>query len=378
MNTRIQVEHPVTEEITGIDLIDQQIRIARGETLPKQLDRDVIQGHAIELRLYAEQPGKNFQPSPGRINYIEFSGNNAVRIESCLQAGDRIEPDFDPMLMKLIVKGKNRSNAIDKLHSALENNYVQGVHTNKNFLLALLRDKAFLDNQVSTEYVNSFLKKYTSESDTHEDLLIHALAGLYLTLEVRDNKLTERRFNVSDMGFWRARKKLRIKVNQQIFEFTHFGKQENQFFASHLGDQLKITVADRNTNNLVVHLHDKTWYFVYSWCSDQNTLYLSSNSLDTKIIRSDWLSQENIERKNKQSATKNSDTLVRAPLNGRIVKLNCIPKDVIDKGESILSIESMKMENEIRLPYRGRVAEVFVSEGTVVKEGDLLIELEKT
>lgn len=156
MNTRIQVEHPVTEAITGVDLVEAQIRHALGENVEGELTQPSIQrnGHAIEARLYAESPEKKFMPAPGLIEALELPRVEGVRIDTGFVAGDRVTPFYDPMIMKIIAHGKDRAEAVVRLEKALTELKISGLKTNRQFLLRVLAEPAYLDANVNTRFID--------------------------------------------------------------------------------------------------------------------------------------------------------------------------------------------------------------------------------
>ncbi|HPG00475.1 MAG TPA: acetyl-CoA carboxylase biotin carboxylase subunit [Kiritimatiellia bacterium] len=158
MNTRIQVEHPVTEEITGVDLVKEQISVAMGNKLSFS-EKDVHpSGHSIELRINAEDPYKNFTPSPGKITFLNFPGGPGIRVDSHVYNGYTISPHYDSMIGKLIVKGKNRKEAIAKMARALSEFYIEGVHTTAPLGQAVLSDARFARGEYNTAFLESFVK----------------------------------------------------------------------------------------------------------------------------------------------------------------------------------------------------------------------------
>ncbi|MDO4554147.1 MAG: acetyl-CoA carboxylase biotin carboxylase subunit, partial [Lachnospiraceae bacterium] len=159
MNTRIQVEHPVTEMVTGIDLIKEQIRVAAGEKLTITQDQVKIQGHALECRINAEDPEKNFRPCPGRVEDVHFPGGMGIRVESALYSGYQIPPFYDSMVVKLIVHDKTRELALAKMRSALGELIIQGVTTNIDFQYDLINDEDFVKGSVDTGFIERFQKK---------------------------------------------------------------------------------------------------------------------------------------------------------------------------------------------------------------------------
>lgn len=160
MNTRIQVEHPVTELVTGIDMIKEQIRIAAGEKLRFAQKDIVIKGHAIECRINAENPEKNFMPSPGRITNIHLPGGNGVRVDTHIYTDYKVPPNYDSMLLKLIVCGNDRNEAIQKMRSALGELVIEGIDTNIDFEYDIVNNKAFETGKVSTDFIETYFPGY--------------------------------------------------------------------------------------------------------------------------------------------------------------------------------------------------------------------------
>ena len=157
MNTRIQVEHPVTEAVTGLDLIKEQIRIASGEKLPFSQDDICLRGHAMECRINAENPDKNFMPCPGTIQDSHFPGGNGVRIDSAVYNGYQIPPNYDSMIAKVIVHGANREEALQKMRSALDEMVIEGVDTNKEYQMQIIEHQVFREGKQDTSFIEKYL-----------------------------------------------------------------------------------------------------------------------------------------------------------------------------------------------------------------------------
>lgn len=160
MNTRIQVEHPVTEMVTGLDLIKEQIRIAAGEPLDITQDDVRLSGHAIECRINAENPAKNFMPCPGKITNVHVPGGNGVRIDSHIYGDYKIPPNYDSMLLKLIVHGSDRESAIAKMRSALGELVIEGIETNLDFLYEILSHEAYQKGDTDTHFIPTYFSEY--------------------------------------------------------------------------------------------------------------------------------------------------------------------------------------------------------------------------
>ena len=163
MNTRIQVEHPVTEMVTGMDLIREQIRIAAGEPLLVTQDQIRIEGHAIECRINAENPSRHFMPCPGLITNVHTPGGNGVRVDSHIYCDYRVPPNYDSMLLKLIVHGKDRKSAIAKMRSALGELVIEGIETNLDFQYEILEHEAFENGDTDTHYIPAYFPEYGKE-----------------------------------------------------------------------------------------------------------------------------------------------------------------------------------------------------------------------
>ena len=159
MNTRIQVEHPITEERTGIDLVKEQIRIAGGEKLKYKQKEIEFRGHVIECRINAENPAKNFMPSPGKIGEINLPGGNGVRVDTAIYSGYVIPPNYDSMIAKIITHGTSRNEAISKMKRALEELVVDGIETNRDFLFEIIRNPDFIRGSFDTSFIEKQILK---------------------------------------------------------------------------------------------------------------------------------------------------------------------------------------------------------------------------
>ena len=159
MNTRIQVEHPKKENITGIDIVKEQIKIAQGEKLPFTQNEIEIKGHSIECRINAENPEENFRPSPGKITEMHFPGGNGVRVDSAIFTGYEVTPYYDSMLAKLIVYGDNRQEAINKMRSALGEVVIEGIDTNIDYEYEIINNEKFISGDFDVDFIEQFNKQ---------------------------------------------------------------------------------------------------------------------------------------------------------------------------------------------------------------------------
>ena len=170
MNTRVQVEHPVSEMVTGIDIIKEQIRIAAGEKLPYTQKQIAVKGHAIECRINAENPFKNFAPSPGKINFCYTPGGYGVRVDSHVYNGYTIPPYYDSMIGKLIVHGKNRQEAIARMRRALEEYIIDGVSTTIPFEQFIMNTKEFTEGHYNTGFIDTVMQNGAFEKFAKEEM----------------------------------------------------------------------------------------------------------------------------------------------------------------------------------------------------------------
>lgn len=159
MNTRVQVEHPITEEVTGVDIIKEQLKIASGEKLSYKQKDITVTGHSMEARINSENPDKNFMPCPGTITDVHFPGGNGVRIDTAVYTGYKIPPTYDSMIAKIIVHGKNRNECIAKLKNCLSELVIDGVTTNAKFILKILEDEDFVNNNYDTSFISKKFEK---------------------------------------------------------------------------------------------------------------------------------------------------------------------------------------------------------------------------
>lgn len=198
MNTRIQVEHPITEMITGVDLVKEQIKIAFGEKLDLKQEEIKISGHSMECRIYAEDPLKNFAPSPGRILFLENPSGFGIRVDSGIRENFFIPLDYDPLLSKLIIWGKTREEAIERAKRTLDEYKIEGIATTIPFFKEILKIKEFIDGSYNTSTIDKFLKKYQHKTE-REDLPFLIALSSFLYLKEREEKI----FPEQKLSQWR-------------------------------------------------------------------------------------------------------------------------------------------------------------------------------
>ena len=376
MNTRIQVEHAVTEMITGIDIIKEQVNIAAGNSLPDYLYHTSPAGHAIEARVYAEDSGKNFRPSPGEISLIKFPDIENLRIEHSVKNNDNIFPDYDPLIAKIIAKGRDRSEAISYLKSAFSEITVHGIRNNISLLINIISHKTFVQNKIDTGFLDSELPELILPgSILEEEKIIKALAGLYLSLYTYPG-INYSGVETALSGYWRIFERIQCRLDEIDFNFFIVRIDKEQLSVRYNGK--KYSIICRLLSGMVLEYFQsgrKANHLHYSWKTDDHVLFIGKGPDVHTFIRRDFLRKQISEHiPNENNAGVNSPK-IRSPLSGRIIKVNFKENEMVEKGEILLVIESMKMENEIKITSSGKIKSVHVSPGVQVHEGDLLLEM---
>jgi 3-methylcrotonyl-CoA carboxylase alpha subunit len=339
MNTRLQVEHPVTEEITGVDLVEWQLRVASGEPLPKRQDELLINGHAIEARLYAEDPAKGFLPSVGRLDHLSLSG--ADRIETGVEERDSISPFYDPMIAKLICWGEIRDEAIADLREACAAVECDPVRTNAWFLARLLGETEFTSGRMTTGFIGSNQERLIEPPRASEALLQYAADELA--------------FNEQHMpGGWDNPQR---EFVQSRFGFRLNAPQDRRVRLIEDGEVRTVEVGDRAL------WHDR----VRSSISDgRQTVYFEDGA--AFVIGSHRIEGSH--------GAHSGDGAILAPMPGTITSVEVSQSDTVAKGQKLLTMEAMKMEHTLTAPFDGTVAELTAQVGQQVQVEALLARIE--
>jgi geranyl-CoA carboxylase alpha subunit len=334
MNTRLQVEHPVTEAITGTDLVEWQIRVARGEPFTRQQSDIHFHGHAIEARLCAEDPVANFLPQSGRIALWQPA--QGVRTDHALASGAEVSPHYDSMIAKVIAHGRTRGEAREKLARALDETVALGLATNKAFLAAVLRDEEFAANGAATDYLARF-----SHAAAQPDACTLATAAVLLAGHA----------GYGEWNSWsnNSARTMLVRFGEDDVTLTH---ERGQYRASVRGED--IAVGDDETHAVVAIEPDAV---LLAREGDSFRLPITTH---TSVRR----------------ASAASDGRLIAPMNGRVVAVNVTAGDTAQAGHALVVLEAMKMEHALSVPAAARVKAVHVAPGVQVAPGHLLIELE--
>jgi geranyl-CoA carboxylase alpha subunit len=367
MNTRLQVEHAVTEAITGIDMVEWQLRIAAAEPLPLVQQDVQFHGHAIEARLYAEDPYTDFLPQSGTLADWRPATGEGVRIDHGVAPGENISPFYDPMLAKVIAHGATREEARRRLIVALEDTVVLGLNTNRNFLVAALRHPAFIAGEATTAFIG---RHFPAGSDAMRrpnlNLRIVALAAVLL-FEARTRNGTgataaARSWSSTGPASWPLR--LTVGNSQQETVVAVLG-QEHYLVA--LGNHMiEVSIQQRQEGaaRFTEGAVQKTARF--AWHDEM--LHLDLDGLVATVSETTL----EISRAQKDSGS----TELLAPMNGAIIAVHVKAGGRIARGQRLVVLEAMKMQHEIRAPRDGVVLRVLVEAGQQVATRQLLVELE--
>ncbi|WP_415902464.1 acetyl/propionyl/methylcrotonyl-CoA carboxylase subunit alpha [Neptuniibacter sp. QD29_5] len=369
MNTRLQVEHPVTEYVTGVDLVEWQLVIAAGARLPLTQDQIKAKGHAIEARIYAEDPAQDFLPATGTLKFLSTpEESDCVRIDSGVRGGDEVSPYYDPMIAKLIVWGEDRNAAILRLNRALSQYRIAGLKTNLKFLSDLASAQPFADLDLDTGFIERHYDLLFAEPTIYKPLYLAIAACLFGQFETQDQ--SDRHTHPSPftaLRNWRLNipsiRTLQLQQGEAIHdinieqraktELVTVDEQQYSISLTQQDDQLRVQVDDqqlqmhffRDDNELQLFHHDLCFQ-----CSLDQTTHVSE-----------------------QGKAEHSLT---APMNGVVVEVLVEQGQSVQAGEALVIMEAMKMEHSISAPHAGTVSEVFFATGDLVEESAELLELE--
>jgi 3-methylcrotonyl-CoA carboxylase alpha subunit len=373
MNTRIQVEHPVTEMITGVDLIEEQIRIASGEKLRLKQEELSINGHAIECRIYAEDPANGFSPSPGKMTFYHEPTGKDIRVDSGISGNPVIPTHFDPMISKLIVHAATRIEALHQMGKALDNYIVQGVKTNISYLYELIRHEAFIHNRVSTKFCEMYGVDLLVRSGNYKASLglhlpvIACIIGSYLP--AGNNLINQDLWKA--IGYWRIDHKACFSVDDRSVVVLF--RNSNSVFLEIEFESNTWRISNRSKEGSKVKFDIGNNSYV-AWISndEDGIIYINFGAIQFTIKRSDLLSGH-LDFEPEPTADLAHSGDMKAPMPGRIVSIKVQSGDEVKKGDLMLILESMKMENNILSPMDGIVEKVLVVQGEMVDPSTRLI-----
>ena len=384
MNTRIQVEHTVTEQRTGIDIVEEQIRIARGKVMGYTQDSIVANGHAIECRIYAEDPENNFMPAPADITLYHEPKMRGVRIDSSIDRPTSISDSYDPMISKLICHGKTRESAIEITRNALKDYIVQTDKTNIPYLRSIIDNDDFINNKIDTSYCEKHQDELMmSMLNMRDDVKKEDVVALFLFYDLNKKYLENKAIdNVwEEVGYWRYNMNVDVEVLSQR---TTDNRQQSSVFHVQIeritrkslhctinGQDYEVLLSQNGGKINKVIINGMTESIFVSETSDNNYC-VHLKGLDFICRRTDEL---NDSRDYSYKEDKNNDLEYRSPMPGKVIKVNVKEGDDVKEGDVLCVVEAMKMENNIKAMTAAKVAKVFVGEGDKVDVKNILIEL---
>jgi 3-methylcrotonyl-CoA carboxylase alpha subunit len=355
MNTRLQVEHPVTEAITGLDLVAWQIRVARGEALPITQEQVPLNGHAIEVRLYAEDPSNDFLPATGRLDlYRESAEGPGRRVDSGVEEGDEISPFYDPMLGKLIAWGEDREQARLRLLGMLDEFAIGGLKTNINFLRRIIAHPAFAAAELDTGFIPRYQAQLLPAPSELSDGFWQAAAQAFaqsLPSVVRADDAASP---------WSRNSGLRAGLPREITLHLSCEGQDRALTLGAGGD------AKLLGDSLVVE-HEGVRRTLRA-IRQGDALYLQWEGELRRVEAYDPISAVEASNSHQGGLT--------APMNGSIVRVLVEAGQSVEAGAQLVVLEAMKMEHSIRAPHAGVIKALYCQEGEMVGEGSALVELE--
>jgi len=362
VNTRLQVEHPVTEAVTGIDLVREQLRIARGEPLGYGQDQIRLRGAAIEARLYAEDPAREFLPASGTLVAFEPAAEPELRWDSGVARGSVVGTDFDPMLAKVIAFAPTREEAAGRLALALERTHLGGVATNRDFLVACLRSREFLAGDTTTDFIERVDPARRFEPD-EEELVRLCRAG---ALWVQGANRAEARVQTFAPSGWRN-----ARLPDQRVSFARGPREIEVRYHSERGGGFRFAdgagarIHEWSPDAIDVEVDGRRRRSRVTRAGDLLVIQASGGDLELRVLP----------RFVPPGAEAASGGLV-APMPGRVIQLCAKAGDAVAAGQVLLVLEAMKMEHPIAAPQDGVVGEVRVALGDQVENGALLLVVE--
>ncbi len=362
MNTRLQVEHPVTECIVGYDLVEWQLRVAAGEKLPVKQKELSIDGWAVEARVYAENVPAGFLPATGKLHYMKVP--DGIRVDTGVEQGDEISPHYDPMIAKVIAHGDSREVAIRKLAAALKEFHIAGCVTNVSFLSELCLSDGFMKGDVDTGYIERVLDGLDLGLEfPFEAVALAALkVGGFLDEVVGDDPWDTlkgwRSWGTNTSYCWLGD----LGVSVSVLENSYVVRGDEQ--------ELRLSVLRRDGEMV-----DFEFQVDGITGKSSGTVIISESKVNVFLDGKSYVFEIPLAGHGAQEES-SSDEAISAPMPGLVKVVSCSDGQDVTKGETLVVLEAMKMEHSLVAPYTGKVADVKVAEGDQVVEGGILIVME--
>jgi 3-methylcrotonyl-CoA carboxylase alpha subunit len=393
MNTRLQVEHPVTEMISGQDLVEWQLRVAAGEKLPKSQQELTINGHAFEARIYAEDPSNDFLPSTGQLNLLKTPlESKHVRIDTGVRQGDEVSVFYDPMIAKLIVWDESREKALQRLAKALREYRIDGVTTNIEFLYNLATTDAFINADIDTGFIekNHDAIFHQADEKQNEELLTKQLpiAALYLVLSLEKKTKELAALSNDPHSPWHMTNAWRLNeahnhaltLAYNDIEYAINIEQKRQASASYYIITITSQCGTTHTVDCQGEIAGEQITVTIDGHRSQSIVAVTNNESNNENNNSISLYQEhgvfNFSQVHPDHGQNNDDDNhggLTAPMNGTVVSVLVTSGEQVKKDQPLVIMEAMKMEHTIKAPSDGEVNEVFFSAGNMVDGGAELL-----
>lgn len=378
MNTRLQVEHPVTEMVTGQDLVKWQLMVACGQPLPLKQDEVRIRGHSFEVRIYAEDPQNEFLPASGKLNFLrEPEQSKYIRIDSGVRENDMISNFYDPMIAKLIVWDGSRPHALHRLVNALESYQICGLKHNIEFLVNIAKHPAFAKADLSTDFIDNYSQTLIDSASKEADTAI-AFAALYQILARKKAAKIQTLNSTDPYSPWGEANGFRLNsCGQHTITLLDNANQLQQLVLLDLGDHYQLSQQGQDCSSskklsgelkqdlLVAEINGHRRKVRVSARDNDFTLFLPSGSYHFKALQTIEVEDQ----------ANNADKL-KAPMNGTVVTHLVEVGTEVKTGQGLLVMEAMKMEYTIEAPFDGIVNEFYFKAGELVSDGTTLLNLE--
>ncbi len=362
VNTRLQVEHPVTEEVTGIDLVRAQLRIADGHPLDFEQDEIGFEGAAIEARLYAENPANDFLPATGRLDAYLLPETPAVRWDTGVDEGTVVGTDFDPMLAKVIAHGPTRAEAAGRLALALEKLHLGGVVTNRDFLVATLRTPEFLDGDTTTDFIERVGPARAHEPDEAELQRAARVAALWIQ---GANRADARTWKTIPSGWRNARTPdefVKLALGEREVEVRYRLQRDGSF---RFGEGDRARIFDWDERWIDVEVDGRRQGGLVTRAGDRLVVQTPRGDLEFDVVP----------RFVVPGSEAKAGGFV-APMPGKVIDVRVAVGDRVRGGQTLVLLEAMKMEHPMQAHEDGVVTEVLVSEGEQIEKGTLILVVE--
>ena len=374
MNTRIQVEHPVTEMVTGFDLVEEQMMIAQGHPLRMQQSDIKQHGHAIESRIYAEDPLQNFMPSPGKITNYQWPVQDNIRVDQSIDGPTEIFSLFDPMISKLVAWGNDRESAIYSLEMALQQYIIQGIKTNIPYLRQLLKHPSFAHNQISTKFCDEHTAQLVEALQQPKSQSVYRQAtGAFLLYQSNKNRRQSSQSVWNKIGYWRQNMVFDVLIDEKILSVEVIEDVPDSLVASIDGERITMRLHSFEMNKIVIET-ESAIFKVYISDNDEGLTLVTLAGESFTMNRKDQLN-DSIDYSLADTAGDTGNLF--SPMPGKIIKINVNEGDEVKRGTILLVVEAMKMENNIVASQPAIVEKINVKVGEMVNVKTQLIHLKE-